>query len=307
MTIASIDIGTNTILLLIAQTNLKDKKIKVIFEDQKIPRIGKGLKPGFPISEMKEKLLLQILVSFKVEAEKHNCDRILVTATHAFRIASNRDVLTEKLKKQLQLDVNVVSGIEEAKLTFLGCTNDFSTENNYVVIDIGDGSTEIMFGSRNKLHSDCSLPFGFVSFTEKYFSNDLPTSLEINRVRMLIQTQLKKSVNSDMKFEKAIAVAGTPTTLACIKRGMTRYDESLIEGETLTSTEVVKFLDELSVMNSKEITNSFKSVVDGREDVLLAGTILLNEIMNHIKASEVVVSAKGVRYGAVYDLLDKLI
>ena len=306
MTIASIDIGTNTILLLIARANIKNQKIKVLFEAQKIPRIGEGLKPGFPISEVKEKLLLQILASFKVEAEKHNCDRILVTATHAFRIASNRDGLIEKIKNQLQLEVNVVSGIEEAKLTFLGCTNEFSTKEYYAVIDIGGGSTEIIFGSRNKLDSDCSLPFGVVSLTEQYFSNDPPTSLEINRVRMEIQTQLKKSVNSNMKFEKAIAVAGTPTTLACIKRGMTSYDESLIEGEILTSTEVAKFVEELSLMSSQEIKNSFKSVVEGREDVLLAGTILLNEIMNHTKASEVVVSAKGVRYGAVYDFLDKL-
>jgi exopolyphosphatase / guanosine-5'-triphosphate,3'-diphosphate pyrophosphatase len=164
MIIASIDIGTNTILLLIAQANLKDKKIKVIFENQKIPRIGEGLKPGFPISEMKEKLLLQILASFKVEAEKYNCDRILVTATHALRIASNRDELLEKIKNQLQIEVNVVSGIEEAKLTFLGCTNDFSIKEDYAVLDIGGGSTEIIFRSWNKLASDYSLPLGCCEF-----------------------------------------------------------------------------------------------------------------------------------------------
>ena len=306
MTIASIDIGTNTILLLIAQVNIKDKKIKVLFEEQKIPRIGEGLKPGFPISEKKKILLLKILASLKIEANKYSCERILVSATHAFRIASDRNDLIQEIKNQLQLEVNVLSGIEEARLTFLGCTHEFSIKANYAVIDIGGGSTEIIFGSDNKYLSDCSLPLGVVSLTEKYFSNDPPKDLEIEQLRTAIQIQLKKSVKKNIKFNKAIAVAGTPTTLACIKKGMTSYDESLIEGEILTSTEVFKFLEELSLMSSQEIKNSFKSVVEGREDVLLAGTILLNEIMNHIKASEVVVSAKGVRYGAVYDFLDKL-
>lgn len=303
MTIASIDLGTNTILLLIAYVDFNHKKIHVIFEDQKIPRIGEGLKPGFPISENKEKLLLEILDSYKNLANHYQCEQILVTATNAFRIASNRDYLVEKIDKLLNLKVSVISGEEEAKLTFLGCTSEIEPNKNLAVIDIGGGSTEIAYGTNKKILSKNSLPLGVVSLTEKYFSNDTPSEEEILACRSTIKKELQSLIKTDLKLDKIIAVAGTPTTLACIKKGMISYDEALIEGDILTQIDLENFLNQLSVMNSLEIKNKFKSVVDGREDVLLAGTILLFETMNYLNAKEVVVSTKGVRYGAVYNYL----
>lgn len=305
MTIASIDIGTNTILLLIVEVNSEINKIKVIFEAQKIPRIGKGLKPGFPISKKKEELLVEILESFKTIARKYECERIIATATNAFRIASNREDLVERIKEELDIEVNVVEGNEEARLTFLGCTYDLDPKNRYAVVDIGGGSTEIILGSQVRIDCDISLQLGVVRLTEKYFSNDPPSVYEVNLVRSEIQSQLKKSVNNSLNYEKVIAVAGTPTTLVCIKKGLEIYDEPSIEGAILSYDEVKEFSEKLSVMSSKNIKHLYKSVVDGREDVLVTGTILLEEIMRYIHADEVTVSTKGLRYGAVYDLLFK--
>ena len=305
MTIASIDIGTNTILLLIAKLNLSDKTINVILEDQKIPRIGEGLKPGGKILAGKVDLLLDILASYRNLADKYGCNKILLTATNAFRIASNKKDLIEKIKDHLNLEVNVVSGLDEAKLTFLGCTHDNSTSESFTVIDIGGGSTEIIFGSRDNIFSICSLPLGVVALTEKYFSNDPPDNSEIDNVKTIIRDQLKNSIKEFSKFQTTIAVAGTPTTLACIKKGLKRYDESLIEGEILTQDELAIFLNQLSKMNSLGIKNKFGSIVEGRHDVLLAGTILLNEILHYIQADEVVVSTRGLRYGAIYQHLNE--
>ena len=151
MTIASIDLGTNTILLLIAKLDFKNKKIHVIFEDQKIPRIGEGLKPGSPISKNKEKRLLDILEFYKNLANHYQCEHILVTATNAFRIASNSDYLVKKISKMFNLKVNIISGEEEAELTFLGCTSEIELDTNVAVIDIGGGSTEIVLGKNRKL------------------------------------------------------------------------------------------------------------------------------------------------------------
>ena len=303
MTIASIDLGTNTILLLIAHVDINHKQIHVLFNDQKIPRIGEGLKPGFPITENKEKLLLNILDSYKTLANQHRCDKILVTATNAFRIASNKDYLVKKIKDLLNLKVNVISGEKEARLTFIGCT--FESEPNKIlsVIDIGGGSTEIACGTNKKIFSRNSLPLGVVSLTEKYFFNDPPKEEEILVCKSAIKKVLKSSIEINSKFDKIIAVAGTPTTLACIKKRMTNYNEALIEGDTLTKSDLENFLDQLSIMKSAEIKNKFKSVVEGREDVLLTGTLLLFETMNYLNAKEVVVSTKGVRYGAVYNYL----
>jgi exopolyphosphatase/guanosine-5'-triphosphate,3'-diphosphate pyrophosphatase len=305
MTIASIDIGTNTILLLIVKVNSEINKIKVIFEDQKIPRIGKWLKPGFPISKKKEELLVEILESFKTIARKFECERIIATATNAFRIASNREALVERIREQLDIEVNVVEGNEEARLTFLGCTYHLDPRKKYAVIDIGGGSTEIISGSKDKIDCDTSLQLGVVSLTEKYFLNDPPSVNEVNLVRSEIQFQLKKSVNNSLNYEKVMAVAGTPTTLVCIKKELEIYDEQSIEGAILSYDEVKEFSEKLSLMSSKNIKHLYKSVVDGREDVLLTGTILLEEIMTYIDVDEVAVSTQGLRYGAVYDFLSK--
>lgn len=306
MTIASIDIGTNTVLLLIAQINPDDMQMEVIFEDQKIPRIGKGLKYGTPISEAKINLLLEILALFKKSAQNYNCKKILVTATNAFRIASNQMEIIEKINTSLQLEVTVISGKEEARLTFLGALFDLMKDETYAVIDIGGGSTEIIIGTKDKIHTDCSLPLGVVSLTEKYFQSNPPIFSEIENLRIDIHNQLSKMVTNVLHFHKVIAVAGTPTTLACIKKGLVTYNESLIEGEILTHKEIKSFANNLSTMSSEKIKEKFHSIVDGREDVLLAGAILLDEIMCHIHIKEVIVTAKGVRYGAIYDFLNNL-
>ena len=179
MTIASIDLGTNTILLLIAQLDFKRKKIHVVFEDQKIPRIGEGLKPGFPISENKEKMLLDILSSYKNLTSHHQCEQILVTATNAFRIASNKDYLVAMISKTLNLKVNVISGEEEARLTFLGCSSENDSDRTIAIIDIGGGSSEFAYGVSGKILSSNSMPMGVVSLTEKFFLNDPPTEKDI--------------------------------------------------------------------------------------------------------------------------------
>jgi exopolyphosphatase / guanosine-5'-triphosphate,3'-diphosphate pyrophosphatase len=305
MTIASIDLGTNTILLLIAQVDFKRKKIQVLFEDQKIPRIGEGLKYGFPISKNKEKMLLDILGLYKNLANQFKCEQVLVTATNAFRIASNRDYLVEKIQRLLNINVNVISGEEEARLTFLGCTSENDSDGTIAVIDIGGGSTEIAYGMRGKVLSSKSFPIGVVSLTENFFLHDPPTEKEILDCRILIKTELQTAVETNLKLDQTIAVAGTPTTLACIKKKMISYDETLVGGVILTQSDLNDFINQLSAMNSLEIKSKFRSIVDGREDVLLAGTILLFEMMKYLNVKKVFVSTKGVRYGVIYDFMTR--
>lgn len=303
MTVASIDIGTNTVLLLIVKVDHKKKKIHSILELQKIIRIGKGLEIGKPIRKEKIKLLLKTLAEYKDLAIKHHCKHTLLSATNALRICSNKSKIVNEINYRLGLHVNVISGIQEAKYTFLGCTFDYPEKEKFVVIDIGGGSTEIILGSKKNIHSVYNLEFGVVSLSEKYFENNPPNKSEILALRSNIESQLRQKTTDKYIFNKAIAVAGTPTTLACIKNNLSVYDESLIENEILEIKEIKNFVSELSVLSSNQIKKTYKSVVEGREDVLLAGTILLFEIMKHIKAERVIVSSRGVRYGAVYDFL----
>ncbi len=110
MIIASIDIGTNTILLLIAETDNVTGNIIPLLNLYRLPRIGKGLKPGLPISPDKIKALLSILSEYKATAEKYKCDKIITTATNALRIASNADEIINLVKEKLDIDINVIPG-----------------------------------------------------------------------------------------------------------------------------------------------------------------------------------------------------
>lgn len=303
MNIASIDIGTNTIILLIAQVDLAEHRIKPIFNGQKIPRIGQGLKPGFPISATKEQLLYRILSSYEQIVEQYNCEKILVNATNAFRIASNSKDIAKNIKRLLNLNIKIISGEEEARLTFLGCTSEAISGQNIAVIDIGGGSTEISYVSSQKLHVCKSMPIGVVNMSEDYFLQRPVSTKEVLACRSDISKELIKLGKPEQEINEFIAVAGTPTTLAAIKKGLTTYDEELIEGETLLKNDIEYFVDKLSLLGPQEIKNKFSSVVAGREDLILAGAILLLEIMEYLKADQIKVSSKGVRYGAIYDLL----
>lgn len=303
MTIASIDIGTNTVLLLLAEVDIESLSIKTIFNEQKIPRIGEGLKRGKPIKEKKIDLLLQILRSYVETSKKFNSEVIIANATNAFRIASNQTELLKVIRNIIGIDVNVISGLEEARLTFIGCTYEYSSTKKFSVIDIGGGSTEIIIGKKNKICEIFSLPIGVVSLTEKFFNSTPPKSNQIQNCNRFIQNELNKNLSHLIRDQTAIAAAGTPTTLACIKNNIKEYDESKIEGSILLRSDVENFSTQLSQLSPKEIMSKYPSIVSGREDVLLAGSILLGQIMRRLNTKEVVVSSKGVRYGAVVDYL----
>ncbi len=299
MIIASIDIGTNTIILLIAEVDINNKTISPLYNEQRIPRIGKGLVPGKPISDTKVDELLIILENYNLIIKRFNCKKIIITATNAFRIASNKNKIKEILKEKFDFDINIVSGKEEADITFNGAVFSFNDDLNNLVIDIGGGSTEIIYGSINKIIFKKSYQIGVVSAKEKYLRNSSPEQNEINSY----QTEFKQAF-SDLKgmnfqFKRAIAIAGTPTTLAAIKLNLNEYDEDLLEGHILNYKEIENLVLELSALKESEILQKYKSVVKGREDVILSGSIILLYIMKLLEIDEVIVSTKGIRYGAI--------
>jgi len=305
MIVASIDIGTNTVLLLIAEVNSVTKKIIPLHNEQRIPRIGKGLVPGNRINEERVALLYKVLSDYRNTINKFECEKVLVTATNAFRIAANKDELVNEIKKKFGLDIFVLTGEEEGRLAYLGAVSDYSGEKNTLVIDIGGGSTELILGKGKNILYDKSYPIGVVSATEKFLVNNPPTGQEIiNFSNELTKTfnNLKEKINDP---DMAIAIAGTPTTLACIKQGLKDYNEEAIEGSYLTDNELKSLIEELSQLSCEEIKNKYGDVVNGREDVLLAGTNILKHIMQLLNMEEVKVSTKGIRYGAIVDYLEK--
>ena len=303
MIIASIDIGTNTILLLIAEIDADYKQIKTLHDEIRIPRIGKGLQVNSPIIQEKVDLLIKTLTEYKKIIAQYSCDKVILTATNAFRIASNAAELVKRIKTELDMDIAIVSGKDEAMLSYLGAISGFPGQGKYLVIDIGGGSTEIIYGNKSGIQFSNSYQAGVVSLTERFLMKQPPEKEEIQQFTDFVKGIFSAIDNNKMVADKAIAIAGTPTTLACIKANLTEFNESLIEGSILTKAEVKKFADMLALLTPDEIKLRYGSVVTGREDVLFAGTGILYALMETLNIPEVIVSTKGIRYGAIINYL----
>ncbi|MCH7774583.1 MAG: Ppx/GppA family phosphatase, partial [Bacteroidetes bacterium] len=149
MIIASIDIGTNTVLLLIAEVDETSFEITPLLNEYRMPRIGRGLKLTENITADRIKKLFTVLSEYQSIISKYNVDDVLVTATNALRIAANSVEIVERIKKQLLWNVNIVSCKLEAEYAFLGVVPFPIKNKNNLVIDIGGGSTELILGREN--------------------------------------------------------------------------------------------------------------------------------------------------------------
>jgi exopolyphosphatase/guanosine-5'-triphosphate,3'-diphosphate pyrophosphatase len=228
----------------------------------------------------------------------------LATATNAFRISSNAKDIINLAKDRTGIDIKIVSGMEEAELSFLGAISDFKNENeDSIVIDIGGGSTELICGNLTKIKYINSFQTGVVSGTERYFHHEPPLLNEIKSFEDFIS--LTFGSPNIPKFKRAVAIAGTPTTLACIQKGLTIYDEDKVEGSILKLDDIYKLKQELSSHSSIEIKAKYKQLITGREDIILAGTIILFKLMELLNLNSILVSTKGIRYGAIIDFLNK--
>ena len=298
MIVASIDIGTNTVLLLIAEVNLDNLNLTPIKEETRMPRIGQGTKKNGLISSEKIELLYSILKEYDKIIKTHKCDHVILTGTNAFRIATNTSSIIKEIKQRFNYELNVVSGETEAKLAFLGATSSIKDNENIMVIDIGGSSTEIITGNKNKIFSDVSLQIGSVVATENFLKQSPPLMSEIKYLENEIE-KLISDVHLTDETNNLVAIAGTATTAACMVLGLKEFREELVNNFELNQEMITKLLDDLFKLNASDILMQYGNVMRGREDIILAGIIILNQIMKKIGFQKVLVSTRGIRYGAI--------
>lgn len=305
MIIASIDIGSNTVLMLIASVEKQTGNISTLANFYNTPRISKGLKYGSPIPENKIENLIKILNEYQDICKQYQVDEILVVATNALRIAQNAKFIIKKIKEETGLNIDVIDGQKEAQLSFLGSALPIKKGEEKTVIDIGGGSTEIIYGNEHKLIYKNSFNIGVVSLTEKYFANNKITNTDIKLAESFSNNTFAR-LNKNIPFGmETIAVAGTPTTLSCIVQNIKEYDENLVDNSILTYQQLCEIIEAITPLSVQGMFENYGQIVQGREDVLLAGCIILKTIMDELKLQRVIVSSKGLRYGVVLDSLSK--
>jgi len=298
--VASIDIGTNTILLLIAK--VEGEKIHPLFEIETVVRLGEGVqKNGVLLNEAMERGL-QTLTQYLKWCQEMGVQKIFAAGTSALREAKNSEDFLNLIKGRLDLSIEVISGDEEARLSFLAVTKDITeTKKPILVVDVGGGSTEFILGKGNQILQWISLPLGSVRFTEEFLHSDPVQKEEWNRMEKKIQGHLA-NIPHPSESISMVAVGGTATTLASVEQGLEDFIAEKIHHFVL---EKGALKNQLLLYRSKTIDERKKipGLPMARADVILAGGAILSLAMEELKCPSVLISCHGVRYGLLYQKL----
>jgi exopolyphosphatase/guanosine-5'-triphosphate,3'-diphosphate pyrophosphatase len=313
MILAGIDIGTNSLRLLIAETS--HGVFREIHSDRIITRLGQGLDRTGQLDPEAKKRTLEALGNFSETAGRHGVQHTSAIGTSALRIASNSREFINQVKQKTSLDVRVVTGEEEARLTLLGVALSLKEAgrkganllNTSLVIDIGGGSTEIIISRPERMLQIESLPLGAVYLTERFIKCDPPSLTDVGLLRSAIRMELESRGRALQPVPSCIFVgtAGTITTLAAIDQGLDTYDPGRINRYVLTREVIDDIVERLSRMSLND-RRILRGLEPGREDIILAGAVVAQEIMARYRYVSMLVSDWGLREGIVLDLYEKL-
>ncbi len=297
MRVASIDIGTNTILLLIAEV---DKgKFKPLFEMETIVRLGEGLQKNGILSQDAMKRGLQTLTHYLEKCQTMGVQEIIAVGTSALREAKNSGDFLRMIKEKLDLSIEIISGEEEAELSFLAVARDLNDlKKSILVIDIGGGSTEFIYGKGDRIIESMSLPLGILHFTEQYLVSDPVKKEEWNKMETEIRKLLPR-IPHPREPLLMVSIGGTGTTLASVEQRLEEFIPEKIHHFVLKK-DALK--DQLRLYRSKTMEERRKipGLPPARADVILAGGAILYMAMEELKCESVLISYQGLRYGLLY-------
>jgi exopolyphosphatase/guanosine-5'-triphosphate,3'-diphosphate pyrophosphatase len=301
---AALDLGTNTTLLIIAE--IRERGNFIVLDDQaRITRLGEGVDRAGILSENAQRRTLAAIKDYAARCQELAVDEVVVVATSALRDAANRAEFTKRLEQQSGLQLRILSGEEEARYSFEAVCGGLDLQGKKVLaVDVGGGSTELIWGRDGKVDYWTSLQLGSVRLTERYLVSDPTTEQECIQVRLCIDQELgqRRDAFPFTKPQVTVGIAGTFTTLAAITRGLTTYSHSEVHGSRLARAEVkrqIGLFKEKTISERKQITG----LDPGRADVILAGALLIDRVMAFFEIKEVWVSDQGVRYGVLYEMV----
>lgn len=295
MTVAVIDIGTNTVLLLVARVRPHGDIVPLLYE-QRVPRLGRGVDQKHRLDPDSIERVIDVLKEYRQLILLHAPERTVVCGTSAVRDASNRDELARRIMAETGFTLEVLSGDEEARWTYRGAISGVPGINRATVIDIGGGSTEIITGDSAHIEERISLEIGSVRLTERILRHDPPTPPELEAAIALVEDALSHASRFRFAGSTLIGVAGTATALAVLAQGLRVFEVASVTGYALSRESVENLFRNLRDLPSAKI-RMLSEVMEGRSDVITAGALIVREFMAHFKFQSLLVSERGVRYG----------
>ena len=306
--LASIDVGSNTIRLLISEPSVFGS-LRPLQVERRITRLGEHFLPSRTLKPQAIERSIAALEEFEHLMHRRGVSEYLAGATAVVREASNGKHFIDEVQSRTGLKIRVLSGSEEAKLSFIGVTSVIPRiKESIAVFDIGGGSTELIWKRAGEGYSveSSSLPVGVVHLTEVFLSRDPPGSGACGELRQYVSDSLAGLTFSEReKISLWVGTAGTVTTLASMWFRMQRYDPDKINGTVLDRTWLADLCDDLAQMEIAQRTK-LPGLESGREDIILAGGLGTLELMYTFGFSQFTVSDAGLLEGLFIDLCSKL-
>ncbi len=295
---AAIDIGTNTTLALLAEGD--GETIRTIKDSLTPNHLGEAMREDGTLPADAIALNVDLLMELVREFKSKGATDIVACSTAVMRTAKNRDEFQQAVLEIVGLDLKILSGSQEATLTYAGAVSalELLPHERVNVIDLGGGSTEVISGQGNTPGQSVSLEAGAVTLTKRYFIPDeAPTPEEITRLRHDVR-KIQGNLFSPELHEGVpwILVGGTPVTLAMMKQGLTRYQPDKISGVELTLEDIDGMIGRFAGRHPDEL-QAIPAMPPGRGKFILAGTLLLRELYDVLQISSGKVSERGLRHG----------
>lgn len=298
--VAAIDCGTNSIRLLIA--DVENEKLTDVIRTMVIVRLGEGVDKTGEFSQAALARTFSALDEFAELIAEHKPERVRFVATSASRDVSNREVFVSGINARLGIEPDIISGDEEAELSFLGATADLVNFDSapvspYLVVDIGGGSTEFVLGT-TKPSATISTNVGCVRMTERHLVSDPPTAEQIAGATSDIDAAIDQAYSAVpiAEAKSLIGLAGSVTTVAALALGLAEYDSEAIHGSRISASKVHRVTQELLTMTRAQRA-TLGPMHEGRIDVIASGALVLDRIMARTGLSEVVVSERDILDG----------
>ena len=306
-TYAAIDIGSNSCRLKIAR--VQQHELKVLHEDREVTRLGESVFESGVVSPEAMASTLLALKRFYRTVKLHGADRVRAVATSALRDARNAQAFTAWVKSETGWEVEIISGLEEARLIHRGVMGEPGTQGRCLLVDVGGGSCEITLSERKRIRETVSLPLGAVRLTKEFVPGDPPTEEELARLKQFIARELRKAERrfGALRVSLVIATSGTAAALTEASQAMRKSKAAgagrVTRGKPLADTRNVRHL----TTKLTGMTNAQRSSVPGigpkRSEIVVAGAHVYAELLERFALPGFIYSTLGLRDGILTQML----
>jgi exopolyphosphatase / guanosine-5'-triphosphate,3'-diphosphate pyrophosphatase len=295
--VAAVDLGTNSTRLLVADVD--DGRVDDVVRATKVTRLGEGVDDRHRLLPLPVTRVRNVLTDFRRTAESLGAERALAIATSAVRDAENGEAFLGEVEWSYGFATRLLSGHDEALMTFRGVTTERELDADTVIVDVGGGSTELIAGGPEGVRWHDSLDIGSVRLTERFLDSDPPTGDELSACAAAVRALLAERVPDEIRSaaRSAVGVAGTITSIAALALGLEEYDRERVHGFRLTAKALDEELQRLAAVPVEE-RKTIRPLDPDRAPVIVAGAVIAEQTLAFFGLDSLEISERDILDGA---------